>query len=279
MTETVVVLGGRGMLGSDLAALLGREGYPCRAPDLPECDIANPAHLENALSGAQIVVNCAAFTNVDRAEEMPDAALAVNATAVGALGRLARRKNIYVAHISTDFVFDGAGDRPYLETDEPHPLNVYGQSKLKGEEALRQSGCAHAIMRVEWSYGRRGVNFIAKFIEHARTGGELKVVADQFGAPTWTADMARAVLGLVRGRQAGLFHFANGGYASRYEVAGFIAREIGLTNKILPCASADFPLPAVRPKNSRFDTAKITAVLDHPIRPWQDALAEFLHQA
>ncbi|MBI3985328.1 MAG: dTDP-4-dehydrorhamnose reductase, partial [Lentisphaerae bacterium] len=232
--------------------------------------------VEAALAQAAVVVNCAAYTNVDKAEEQPEVARAVNAEAVGVLGRLARQRGTYVVHISTDFVFDGKGDRPYVETDTPRPLNVYGDSKWKGELALQASGCDHAILRVEWSYGRHGVHFIAKLLERAHTGVDLKVVDDQIGAPTWTADAARAILCLLRGRHTGLYHFASGGFVSRYDMARFVLQAFDLQNRISPCSSETFPMKAVRPKNSRFNTAKIQPLLDHPIRDWQTALSEFL---
>ncbi len=276
MSQSITILGGRGMLGSDLTTTLAQAGHSIRVLDLPEFDLTNAGHLAQALDGAQVVVNCAAFTNVDQAEKSVDTALAVNGTAVGALGAVAKKRNVFVVHISTDFVFDGRQTRPYVETDQPNPINTYGRSKLEGERALQQSACAHAIIRVQWSYGRHGANFISKIQERARSSSALKVVADQIGAPTWTADMARAIAILIRDRREGLYHFANAGYASRFEVARLIAAKLGLPVKIMPCASEEFPAPALRPKNSWFDTAKIQSVLDFPIRSWQEALAEFL---
>jgi dTDP-4-dehydrorhamnose reductase len=264
------------MLGTDLVRLLNTKGCRASAWDLPDFDITRREHLEKALAGSEIVVNCAAFTNVDGAEDAPDVAMAVNADAAGALGRLAAERGIFVVHISTDFVFDGHGDTPYSESDAPHPLSVYGKSKLEGEKQLEQSGCDCAIMRVQWSYGAAGTNFIFKLLQRAKSGADLKVVNDQVGAPTWTADMARAIECLIRKRSRGLYHFANGGYASRFDTAVFILRELGLSNKIEPCASSDFPMKAERPANSRFNTGKIQALLDHDIRSWQAALAEFL---
>lgn len=276
MNKTIAVIGGRGMLGSDLVPCLEKAGYQALALDLPEFDLTKPDHIKSKLAGANTIINCAAFTNVDKAEEQPATAMRVNADAVGQLGEWAKKQKVYVLHISTDFVFDGHSSRPYLETDAPHPICVYGSSKLKGEEALRQSGCRCSIMRVQWSYGRHGTNFIAKLLERAKGKGELKVVNDQFGAPTWTLDMARAIRCLVKERHEGIFHFANTGYATRFEVALFIARKLGLSNPIIPCSSSEFPLPALRPKNSRFCTDKIQKVLDHQIRSWEEALDAFL---
>ncbi len=272
----VSVLGGRGMLGSELCAQLRALRCDASAFDLPECDITRSGHVAAALAGADAVVNCAAYTNVDRAEDEPEAARAVNATAVGELGRQAAARGLYVLHISTDFVFDGAGDRPYDEACAPAPLCVYGMTKLEGERALAGAGCRHAIVRVQWSYGFNGVNFPVKLIERAAAGGELRVVDDQVGAPTWTRDIARALTELLLRRAEGLYHFANAGYASRYETAVFIAGRLGLSNPVIPCRTADFPVKARRPLNSRFDTRKIRALLCAPMRPWQDALGEFL---
>jgi len=276
MADCITILGGRGMLGLDLAPVLVQAGYCVRILDLPEFDLTCADHIAHALDGAQVVVNCAAFTNVDQAEQRFDTALAVNGRAVGALGAAAKERGVFVVHISTDFVFDGRQTRPYVETDPPNPINAYGRSKLEGERALQHSAGAHVILRVQWSYGSHGANFIGKIRERARTGTELKVVADQVGAPTWTADMARAIAVLIRDRRTGLYHFANAGYVSRFEVARFIAAQLNLPTKITPCASEAFPTPAIRPKNSRFDTAKIQAILDAPIRSWQEALAGFL---
>lgn len=276
MHSSIAITGGRGMLGSDLVPVFEKAGYKVRALDLPEFDLTRPEHIEKQLAGFEAVINCAAFTNVDKAEEMAETANRVNGEAVGWLGAWARKHQARLIQISTDFVFDGESKRPYQETDQPHPVSVYGRSKLKGEEALLKSGCHCAVLRVQWSYGRHGVNFVGKLLERARRGGELKVVNDQFGAPTWTDDMARAILCLVNKRCEGIFHFANAGYASRFEVAQFVARKLGLPNPVIPCSSAEFPVKALRPGNSRFCTAKIRKILDHKIRPWEEALGVFL---
>lgn len=279
MPELISILGGRGMLGWDLSSTLAKAGYSVRVLDLPEFDLTKTDHLEQALDGVQVVVNCAAFTNVDQAERQFDAALAVNGRSVGALGAVAEKHGVFVVHVSTDFVFDGCQTRPYVETDPPNPLNAYGRSKLEGEIVLQKSACAHVILRVQWSYGHHGANFIGKIRERARAGVELKVVADQVGAPTWTADMAQILTVLIRDRREGIYHFANAGYASRFEVARFIAAQLGLPTRVVPCASEDFPAVARRPKNSRLDTSKIQAILGVPIRCWQEALADFLRSA
>jgi dTDP-4-dehydrorhamnose reductase len=275
--ERVAVLGGRGMLGTDLCAALRASGWPVVAFDLPECDITRPEQLEPALGGVGAVVNCAAYTNVDGAEAHRELADAVNHVAVGELGRLAAARGLYVLHIGTDFVFDGELDRPYRETDAARPLSVYGATKLAGEQALAASGCTHAVVRVQWTYGRAGQHFVAKILAKAATTDELAVVADQVGSPTWTQDVAGALCELLEQRAQGLFHYAAQGYASRYEVAQAILEVRGLTGKRLrPCRTADFRAAARRPLNSRFDCTRIETLLSQPRPHWRQALARFL---
>ncbi len=265
------------MLGTDLCAELAAAGLDVRPFDLPECDITRPGDLEAALAGVGTVVNCAAYTDVDGAETHRDLAEAVNHLAVAGLGRLAATRGLYVIHISTDFVFDGELDRPYQETDAPRPLNTYGATKLAGEQALAASGCAHAVVRLQWTYGRAGRHFVGKVLERAAARDELAVVADQVGSPTWTRDAARALRDVCEARAEGLFHYAAAGYASRNEVAAAILELSGLRGKrVRPCRTADFPAAARRPLNSRFDCRRIEAVLRRPRPHWRAALAEFL---
>ena len=162
--KQVAVFGGRGMLGTDLIDTLMSRGLVPTTYDLPELDIRNARHLEMALQEADAAVNCAAYTNVDGAESDPDTAFSVNADAVGTLGRLATAKDVPVLHISTDFVFNGKGNDPYKENDPVGPLSVYGASKLKGEQLLAQSGCLYCIVRIQWTYGKAGNNFIMKIL-------------------------------------------------------------------------------------------------------------------
>jgi len=208
MAENVVaILGGKGMLGSDLAKTCARRGYQVRLYDLPEFDITNEQQLKQAVAAAQTVVNCAAYTNVDGAETESELAYQVNAEAVGRLGSIAKEAGAWVLHISTDFVFDGRLDRPYLETDEPNPISEYGKTKLAGEKLLRETGCRSCIMRVEWTYGTAGNNFVKKLISRAKTDKMLTVVDDQVGAPTATTEVANAVCDLMERKARGHLSF------------------------------------------------------------------------
>ncbi len=273
---TIAILGGRGMLGTDLAKMCEQQGWVVGVFDLPEFDITNPEQLKQAVDSAEIIVNCAAYTNVDGAEGEAELAYQVNAAAVGRLGELAKQADKWVLHISTDFVFDGRSDGPYVETDTPNPINEYGRTKLAGERLLAETDCAHCIVRVEWTYGSAGSNFPTKLIRRAKSGQPMKVVDDQIGSPTATTEVAKALCLLLRKKPQGLFHFAGEGFVSRYEMAKFMFDKLSTDVSLLPCKTRDFRSPARRPLSSRFDCSKIKTLLDEPIEPWQVPLEHFL---
>ncbi len=275
----IAILGGRGMLGTDLAKICRRQGFNVEVFDLPEFDITNSPRLKEAVDTAKTIINCAAYTDVNGAESEAELAYQVNAEAVGRLGAFVKEADAWLLHISTDFVFDGKLDRPYLETDTPNPINEYGKTKLAGEQLLAQSGCRHCIIRIEWTYGSAGNNFISKIIQRAKTDKELKVVDDQIGSPTATTEVAKVICELLRIKPTDLFHFASAGYVSRYEMAKFIFDNLSIDVMLLPCKTSDYVSAAVRPLNSRFDCSKIQAILDEPIKPWQTPLEKFLPKA
>ena len=276
--DTVAILGGKGMLGTDLAGICEQHRFNIKVFDLPEFDITNLQQLKEALNAAKTIVNCAAYTNVDGAEKEDEEAYRVNAEAVGRLGELVKEANAWLLHISTDFVFDGRLDRPYVETDPPNPINEYGKTKLAGEQLLGQSGCRHCILRLEWTYGVAGNNFVKKLIQRAGTNKFLKVVDDQIGSPTATIEVAKIICKLLQTKPAGIFHFASAGYVSRYEMAKFIFDKLSMNVNLRPCKTSVRVGAAARPLNSRFDCSKIKALLDEPIEPWQVPLERFLGQ-
>ena len=167
--DKVIILGGKGMLGTDVAAECKSRGINFEVFDLPEFDITNEHQLLSVIHPAHTIVNCAAYTNVEKAETETELAFRVNAEAVGTLAASARKSGAWVLHISTDFVFDGKSDKPYTEKDIPHPINAYGRTKLAGERLLEENHCHHCIMRVEWTYGQNGDNFIKKILQKAKT--------------------------------------------------------------------------------------------------------------
>jgi len=264
------------MLGTDLAKTCEQRGFAAHVFDLPEFDIANFEQLREAVDSADMIINCAAYTDVDGAEREAELAYQVNAAAVGRLGELAKQAGKWVLHVSTDFVFDGRSDTPYVETDAPNPVNEYGRTKLAGEQMLARTDCSHCIVRVEWTYGSAGSNFVTKFLQRAKSGQDVKVVDDQIGSPTATTEIAGAICHLLRKKPRGLFHFASEGYVSRYEMAKFIFDMLSMDVNLLPCKTSDFVGPAERPLNSRFDCSKIKTLLDGPIESWQIPLEGFL---
>jgi dTDP-4-dehydrorhamnose reductase len=272
----VAILGGRGMLGTDLAAECGRRGMEASVYDMPEFDITDDGMLRQVARSYRLIVNCAAYTNVDGAEGHEKLANAVNADAVGRLGEMAAASGATVLHISTDFVFDGKLEQPYRESDKPNPLSVYGRTKLAGEQLLQKSGCRCCIVRVQWTYGKAGDNFVKKILARVSQGGTVKVVDDQHGSPTATTEAAKALCGLMAMGAEGLFHFAAAGHTTRFDIAKFIVEKRKLSVQISPCKTSDFVSPAQRPLNSRFDCSKILALLDKPIAVWQGPLERFV---
>jgi dTDP-4-dehydrorhamnose reductase len=278
-TDKVVILGGKGMLGTDVAEECKSRGIDFEIFDLPDFDITNEHHIAAAVRNTQTIVNCAAYTNVEKAETETELAFRVNTEAVGQLSTFARKTGAWVLHISTDFVFDGAGSKPYTEKDIPHPINAYGRTKLAGERLLVENRCRYCIMRVEWTYGLHGDNFVKKFLQKARTQKEMKVVNDQFGSPTATTEAAKAVCDLMLKKPKGIYHFASQGYTNRLGVAEFIAQKLGLDVQLAACKTSDYPSAAARPLNSRFDCGKIRPLLHGQIKSWQTPLEEFLKQS
>jgi len=273
--QRIAVFGANGMLGTDLCQVLRQHGYQVIPYDLPQFDITDSRDLVRAFIDADATINCAAYTNVDAAESDRQRAYAVNAAAIAGLAELASQYERYILHISTDFVFDGKLPRPYRETDTPCPLSVYGVSKLDGERYLQHSGCRHAIVRVQWTYGSHGANFISKLIARARSQPELAMVNDQIGSPTATIDVANAICELIGKQPQGLFHYAADGYGTRYEVAEAVLQMLGIDCQLRACTTADFPAAAQRPLNSRFDCSCIDALLSQPRPHWRASLQRF----
>ncbi len=272
----IAVLGGRGMLGTDLVECLSEKGISTDVYDLPDFDILDYGNLKNIIDDHGIIFNCAAYTDVNGAEKEFDKAYKVNAAAVGKIAKLAKSSDSKVFHISTDFVFDGRSEQPYKENDIPNPINSYGVTKHAGEQLLSHSGCLYCIVRVEWTYGKNGYNFVKKIINKAKSGNHLKVVDDQIGSPTYTKTVSEMLYKLMESEALGLYHLACSDYASRYDVAKYILDKTNTNSKIERCKTSDFPSPVKRPLNSRFDCTKIRRKLEVEIPSWKDTLKKFL---
>ncbi len=272
----IAVTGAKGMLGTDFVAVAKNLGHELLEFDLPEFDLRNKDHIRNAVGSADVVINLAAYTNVDGAESESKLCFDVNAEAVGSLARECAVKNRYLLHVSTDFVFGDDTSLPLSETDQTNPLNTYGRSKLEGERLILNSGADAAILRLQWTYGMAGNNFVSKILAKAKVSEELRIVHDQVGTPTWTVDASKAILSLAGASARGIFHFAPIGYVSRFEFAKFALGEAGINVPVIPCSSSELRSPARRPLNSRFDCSKIDSFLGMRRPEWRKSISEFI---
>jgi dTDP-4-dehydrorhamnose reductase len=279
-----LIAGAGGMLGTALRQVLLSRGEKPSAPPEAALDITDPAAVLREttrfscglLPGQRgVLLNAAAYTDVERAEDDPERAYLVNETGARLLAEAARSTGLGFVHVSTDFVFDGTKRGPYMEADEPNPLSVYGASKLAGERAVFEAYPGALVVRTAWVFGPAGVNFVTKILEAARMRPALSVVSDEIGSPTYTLDLATGILGLVEAGTRGLFHLAGSGSASRFEFARAILREAGLETPIAPVASDTFPTRAARPLNSVLAIGK-AASMGVTMPAWQSGLARFV---
>jgi len=290
----VALIGSNGMLAK-MVQERAPQNYHLNLFDLPEFDMTDRAQVLQEMEHLQpdIIVNCAAYTNVDGAENERELAMKVNGTAVGFLAEAAVRTDATLVHISTDYVFDGTRVDPYKETDSTKPMSVYGQSKLLGEQSVTASGLTkHFIVRTSWLYGPGGSNFVETIIRLAATREDLRIIDDQIGSPTYTADLADAIFHLlaltdhrspITGHDPyGTYHFSNEGHCSWYEFACAIveeARASGLECKVSaihPICTEEYPLPAKRPANSMFDKSKYKAATGAEIPQWRESLRDYM---
>jgi dTDP-4-dehydrorhamnose reductase len=284
----ILLTGAAGQLGRELKRSLSCFGE-LAACDRSQLDLAKPEALRAAVRAIAptVIVNAAAYTAVDKAEAEPAAADAINAAAPGILAGEARRLGALMIHYSTDYVFDGAKPTPYAETDTPAPLSAYGRSKRAGELEIAASGARHLIFRTSWVYGLHGANFMKTMLRLGRERGELRVVGDQVGAPTWTRHLADVTALIVARREVpdGLYHLAAAGETSWHGYAEAIfaeAQRAGLMDKVPVVhriTSADYPLPAARPANSRLDCSRCQSDFGLALPDWRTGLTDCLADA
>ncbi|MDQ7833791.1 MAG: dTDP-4-dehydrorhamnose reductase [Humidesulfovibrio sp.] len=290
LPKRVLVLGGaNGMLGRAVVTALASAGVAAVAASSEDVDYFDADDLadyldeldedgaEKGLGAVDCIVNAVAYTQVDKAEDQPEEAYKLNASMPALVGVVALERQLRLVHYSTDFVFDGKKGAPYLPTDDTNPLSVYGASKLAGEQALLALEVPGLlILRTAWLFGPGKMNFVRRILELAAERKELKVVADQFGSPTCTTDLARMTVELLDANATGLLHAVNSGEASWHQLASEAVRLAELDCRVLPIPTSGYPTRAVRPANSALDMADTLRLLRHPPRHWREALAEYV---
>ena len=281
------LIGNRGMLGSDVEALMISRGIPFCATDI-DLDITDPGALRKYASQKKIswIINCSAYTAVDRAEDEPDLAGRVNGDGIRNIAAIAREKDARLIHFSTDYVFDGLKDGGYSEDDATNPMTVYGLTKLKGERLLAETWQKHFIFRISWLFGKMGNNFVYTMIRLFNDRNVVKVVNDQMGSPTYTRDLAGVLLGVIglNSEHYGIYHYSCSGKISWFDFARAIyekAKKYNLVQRevsIVPIPTSEFPTKARRPANSYLSKDKISRQFKLTIPSWEDQLESFFSE-
>ena len=274
----VLVTGGLGLLGTEIAEACRRR-FEVRSTDVGDCDVSDLSACRRELRDfrPQVVIHCAAYTAVDRAESEPETARAANVDGTRNVAVACRELGALLVTFGSDYVFDGTRTRPYREDDPVRPLSVYAKSKLAAEEAVRETGCDHLLIRTQWLYGPAGKNFILTILARARKGETLRVVTDQTGCPTYTKDLAGATLALMDAGARGTVHFSNEGETTWFGLARFVLERSALsTASLLPAATGDLSFPAPRPAYSVLSKERYRKISGVSPRRWEEAAGEFL---
>ncbi|QTE69506.1 dTDP-4-dehydrorhamnose reductase [Clostridiales bacterium] len=274
----VLVTGYRGQLGWEVVRLLEARGVPCRGVDQEDFDLTKP---EDVLAYVRtyepdVIVHCAAYTNVDKAETEPEICAAVNAMGTLHMVRAALSVGAKMVYISTDYVFPGTGDTPYDIGDAYGPKNVYGVSKVQGEDAVRSLVKRFFILRTSWVFGKHGTNFVRTMLRLGAEKKELRVVSDQVGSPTYAVDLARVICDMIPTEKYGIYHVRNEGFLSWADFASMIMEKAGLSCRIVPVPTSEYPALARRPLNSRLNGSKLQESGFAPMPTVEDALDRFL---
>ena len=278
--KTILVTGANGQLGNEMQIVARGSEDRYMFTDVAELDITDAEAVEKMIreNRVDVIVNCAAYTNVDKAEEEPALAERLNALAVKNLAESAKRNDAVLVHISTDYVFGGTQNNTPCREDQPaNPTGVYGKTKLQGEEAIKAVGCRYIIIRTAWLYSEFGKNFLKTMLNLTATKPELKVVFDQTGTPTYAYDLAEAIFEIIENRKyeghEGIYHYSNEGVCSWYDFTKMIAAYAGHSScRIYPCHSNEFPSKVVRPSYSVLDKTKFKDTFGIEVPYWTDSL-------
>ena len=273
----LLVTGVKGQLGYDIVKECEKRNIEAIGVDIDEMDITNAAEVEKVIKAAQVdaVIHCAAWTAVDKAEEMVDVCRKVNKEGPANIAKVCEELDIPMMYFSTDYVFNGLGEEPWMDSGEREPLNVYGQSKYEGELEVERLE-KYFIIRISWVFGVNGHNFIKTMLRLGAERGEVSVVNDQIGSPTYTYDLAKLCVDMIQTEKYGIYHATNQGYCSWYEFACEIFKQAGMDVKVNPVDSTAFPVKATRPKNSRMNQTELDRNGFERLPSWQDALRRYL---
>ena len=276
----VFVTGVKGQLGYDVMNELEKQGLEGIGVDIDEMDITDADQVNKVIKEAQpdAVIHCAAYTAVDAAEDNEEICRKVNAQGTENIAKVCEELDIKMMYISTDYVFNGQGERPWEPDDEREPLNVYGQTKYEGELAIEEHVKKFFTVRIAWVFGVNGKNFIKTMLNLGKTHDHLTVVNDQTGSPTYTYDLARLLVDMIQTDKYGRYHATNEGLCTWYEFACEIFKQAGMNVCVAPVSSDEYPAKAKRPSNSRMDKSKLTANGFTPLPTWQDALSRYLKE-
>ena len=276
----VLVTGYAGQLGWDTVRLLEARGVECRGIDMEAFDLRDGQAVLNYVRDYHptAIVHCAAYTNVDKAESEPELCAAVNGMGTMNLVRAALSVGAKMVFISTDYVFPGTGDQPWKVDDRYGPLNVYGMSKVQGEDAVRSLMTRFFILRTSWVFGKNGRNFVRTMLRLGAEKKEIRVVSDQIGSPTYTQDLARVICDMLPTEKYGIYHVRNEGFISWYDFACMIMEKAGLPCRVFPVPSSEYPTPARRPLNSRLDGSALTEAGFEPMPTVENALDRYLEE-
>ena len=276
----VLVTGYAGQLGWDTVHLLQARGIECRGVDMQDFDLTDGEAVKAYVQSYRptAIVHCAAYTNVDKAESQPEICAAVNGMGTVNIVRAALSVGAKVVFISTDYVFPGTGDQPWKVNDEYGPRNVYGMSKVQGEDAVRSLMTRYFILRTSWVFGKNGHNFVRTMLRLGKEKKEIRVVSDQIGSPTYTKDLARVICDMLPTEKYGIYHVRNEGFISWFEFARMIMQKAGLSCRVLPVPSSEYPTPAKRPLNSRMDGSKLAEAGFAPMPSVENALDRYLEE-
>lgn len=274
----IIVTGAKGQLGSDVCEVLTQKGIANIGIDIDDADITDLPALERFFekNKAEAVIHCAAYTAVDKAEDEKEKCFFINATGTENIAKCCQKFSMKLLYVSTDYVFSGEGETAFSVDSEKGPLNVYGESKLQGEKAVRENLDRYFIVRTSWVFGEKNTNFIHTMLKLSETRDTVSVVCDQIGSPTYSRHLAYLLSRMIGTEKYGIYHATNEGFCSWHELASFALGYAGKGTKVLPVFSKDYPVKAVRPLNSRLSKKSLDKAGFSRLPSWQDAVREYL---